>query len=110
MGLFFFILGNFGLPGTVNFVGELLIIFSVLFLKILFFFILFIGLLLTLGYSLFLYIRLSFGGLSIEFIRYYVDLTRREFILCCCFLLGTIMYGLWPQVLFKIFFYSTYLL
>lgn len=42
-------------------------------------FFLFIGLLLTLGYSLFLYNRIANGFLKNEFIRYFSDITRKEF-------------------------------
>jgi len=67
------------LPGTVNFVGEFTIFLgSFLVNNLVIFFCLF-GLFLTLVYSLFLYTKLVNGVIKVEFIRFFSDLTRREF-------------------------------
>jgi NADH-quinone oxidoreductase subunit M len=110
--VFFFlsILANFGLPCTINFVGEfvvLLAIFNVNFLILIF---LFIGLILTLGYSLFLYNRMAHGLIKNKYIRYYNDVTRREFYLLINFSILIIILGLSPQILIKYIFTVNYYL
>lgn len=57
---FIFILGNFGLPGTVNFVGEFLILTSGFFISSVAIVISSFASIFSLIYSLFLYNRLMF--------------------------------------------------
>lgn len=102
---FIFILGNFGFPGTVNFVGEFLIFFAGINYSSIFFLFSFLGMLLTLIYSLFLYVRLSKGFINLEFFKYFSDLTRREFYIFLLFCLLTISLGIFPQIVFDYFFY-----
>lgn len=110
VSFFVFILANFGLPCTINFVGEFIILLSILNVNILVIIFLFIGLLLTLGYSLFLYNRVAHGSINAMFIRYYNDISRREFILLINFVIFTILFGIFPQLLIKYFFLVNYFL
>jgi len=111
---FVFILGNFSLPGTVNFVGEFIIFLGgFLFNNLVIFFSL-IGLLCTLIYSLFLYTRIVNGKIKVTFIRYYSDIVRREFYILFPFLCLLFYMGLFPNFLFdlnfsSIFFYFYYM-
>lgn len=107
---FIFILANFGLPCTINFVGEFIILLSVLNVNLLVIIFLFIGLLLTLGYSLFLYNRMAHGNISTMYLRYYNDISRREFILLINFVFFIIFWGIFPQILIKYFFTVNYYL
>lgn len=107
---FIAILANFGLPCTINFVGEFIVLLSIYNFNILIIFFLFIGLLLTLGYSLFLYNRMAHGIISNKFIRYYSDLSRREFILLIVFIFFILFFGIFPQILIKYFFFVNYFL
>ena len=105
---FIFILGNFGLPGTVNFVGEFVIFLgSFLVNNLIIIFCLF-GLFLTLVYSLFLYVKLVNGLIKVEFIRFFGDITRREFFFLFPLFFLTIYFGLFPNVLFDYSFSSIY--
>lgn len=105
---FIFILGNFGLPGTVNFVGEFTIFLgSFLVNNLVIFFCLF-GLFLTLVYSLFLYTKVVNGLIKVEFIRFFGDLTRREFFILFPLFFFTIFFGLFPNLLFDYSFSSIY--
>lgn len=107
---FLFILANFGLPCTINFVGEFLVLVSINKINFLFLIFLFIGLILTLGYSLFLYNRIAHGLIKKTFLRYYSDISRREFFLFVYFFFFVILFGLCPQLLIKYFFYINYFL
>lgn len=102
---FLFILGNVGFPGTVNFSAELMIFYGGFFYSKVFMFLAFLGMVLPLVYSLFLYVRLVYGGLNINFITYFSDLTRREFMYI--FVLGffVIYLGLYPQTLVSLLVY-----
>jgi NADH-quinone oxidoreductase subunit M len=102
------LLGNFGLPGTVNFIGELLILVSIFSVKLSFLVILFIGLLFTLWYSLFMYIRMVNGLLLSEFLVFFCDLTRREFLILVCFLLFILVFGFFPNIFLDYIFFIIY--
>lgn len=97
---FCFVLANFGFPGTVNFVGEFLLISGAFsfsnFLLLLSTF----GLVLTLIYSLFFFNRVFFGPLiSSLFLRYYSDYTRREIFIHAILLFFVLWWGLYPKIL-----------
>lgn len=109
---FFFlaILANFGLPGTINFVGEFMVLLSIFKLTIIIPLFLFLGLLLTLGYSLFLYNRIAHGFLKNEFIRFYSDITRKEFFILISLIIMIYLWGLKPQILINFLFTVSYYL
>jgi len=99
---FIFILANFGFPGTFNFVGEFLILLGGLNLSSTFIVFSTIPMILTLIYSLFLYNRLFFGPFSLQFIRFYSDCTRLEFIILLILLLLILLFGLFPQIILEL--------
>lgn len=66
---FFFILSNFGFPGTVNFVGEFMILISGVVLSNVIIFLCSFGLILSLVYSLFFYGRLFF----VQYLNFLLD-------------------------------------
>lgn len=74
-----YILSNFAFPGTVNFVGEFLLSVGIYSCCDVFLFVSFVGLLLALIYSLFLYNRIFFYSIKMPFIRYFSDIIRLEF-------------------------------
>ena len=77
--MFILILSNFGFPGTVNFVGELLTSVGCFVYSNFFFFLCTYGMILTLMYSLILYSKIFFGTFQLLFIRYYSECSRLEF-------------------------------
>lgn len=105
---FIFILGNFGLPGTVNFVGEFIIFIGSFFVNNYIIFCLLIGLFLTLIYSLFLFTKIVFGGLKVEFIRFFSDLSRRESYILLILLILVIYFGINANVLLDFGFSSLF--
>jgi NADH-quinone oxidoreductase subunit M len=80
-------LANFGLPGTINFVGEFMILLAIFKINFLITLFLFFGLVITLAYSLYLYNRVAHGFIKTIFIRYYSDLTRKDLFLLILFIL-----------------------
>jgi NADH-quinone oxidoreductase subunit M len=105
---FVFILGNFGLPGTVNFVGEFCIFIGSFIVSNYIILLCIVGLFFTLIYSLILYTRLSMGLLSVLFLRFFSDLSRREFFYLFSLFFFVIFFGLYPNILFDYSFSSLY--
>jgi NADH-quinone oxidoreductase subunit M len=102
---FFFILANFGFPGTLNFISEILI-FNGLFVKSLSLALLSgIGLFFSVVYSILLYNRICFGELKINYnlYIYYSDLNSREFIILFFLSSGLLYFGLYPAYLLDLF-------
>lgn len=96
--LFLFIVSNFSFPGTSNFIGELLVLIGLgiapqkqilIIAGILLFF--------SLVYSIFLFNRIIFGNVKIQYIITFFDVNRREFYLLLPLLLLNIIIGLIPN-------------
>jgi NADH:ubiquinone oxidoreductase subunit 4 (subunit M) len=94
---FFLILSNFGFPGTVNFVGEFLIILGALFFSDTLIFFSSFMMILTLIYSLFTYNKLFFGPFASYFIKFYTDVIRLEFFVLGVFVFLVIIIGCYPN-------------
>ena len=99
--MFILILSNFGFPGTINFVGEFLILIGGFSYSNIIIFLSSFGLVLTLIYSLVLYSRIFFGVLQIKFIRFYSECTRLEFFSIIFFLFFVFFFGFFPYILFS---------
>ena len=106
MFLFFFCLGNFGFPGTVNFVGELLIFIGSFIVNNVIICLSCVGLFFTLLYTLFLYTRLSNGIIKVLFIRFFSDISRREVLVLFPLFFFSIILGLYPNLFFDFSFSS----
>ena len=96
-----FTLANIGFPGTVNFIGEFLILISILKMNTVVAF--FAGTSLVLGavYSIWLYNRVVFGQLSTHFLVF-SDLNRREFQLFLPLITLTIIIGIYSAPILEI--------
>jgi len=107
---FFFIviLGNVGLPGTVNFVGEITVFLGSFFCSNLVIIFSLIGLLCTLIYSLILYTRIANGKIKVNFIRFYSDIVRREFYIIFPFVCALFYIGIFPNFVFDVNFAAIY--
>jgi proton-translocating NADH-quinone oxidoreductase chain M len=105
--LFLFIISNFSFPGTSNFIGEILVLCS-LGLAAQKYLLIWVSLLTiyTLIYSIFLFNRVSFGNIKIQYISLYQDITRSEFLilipLCCL----NIVIGICPNYLISTIYLS----
>ena len=99
---FFFLacLGNLGLPGTSNFIGEILVFFSILFKnKFIFFFIL-PSVVLSSIYSLYLYTRLANGNTTF-YIKVFSDLMPYEIIISLFLIILILFFGILPNTIFE---------
>jgi len=94
---FFFILSNFGFPGTVNFVGEFFILVGGFYFSNVVVLLSTFAMTLSLIYSLFFYSKIFFGPVPNFFIRYFCDIFRLEAFVLVVFALLVILLGLYPS-------------
>jgi len=96
----FFTMANIGLPGTSSFIGEFLILAgsfkvntSVTFLGA-------TGMVIGGAYSLWLFNRISYGNLKVQYTTQFLDVSFRELIVFLPLILGTLTTGLYPNIFF----------
>jgi len=99
--LFFFSLANFGLPLSFNFIGELLIILGTIQQNFSLLILIITGVFFSLVYSLWLFNRIIFGNVKLNYIKNSIDLYRYEvYLLLPLFFLTTIL-GIYPISFFS---------
>lgn len=94
----FFTMSNIGLPGTGSFIGEFLILTGSFVTNTSITFISATGMILGGCYSLWLYNRVCYGNLKTQYIKNFVDLNKREFLIFLPLLLGTLLMGILPNI------------
>nr|APC24908.1 NADH dehydrogenase subunit 4 [Gracilariopsis andersonii] len=75
----FFTFANLGFPGTSSFIGELLVLIGAFQLNRILTFFASIGMVMGAAYSIWLFNRISFGTLKIQYFGLFQDVSRREF-------------------------------
>lgn len=113
---FFLLLSNFSFPGTINFIGEYLILFSFFKTKILFFYItFFFCIMLTTSYSIIFYNRIFFGlPKKFHLKQFKKDLYNNESFVLISLLTMIMFLGLFPSCFITllqedIYFYFSFL-
>lgn len=102
---FFFLsfsLSNMALPGTSSFIGEFLIMLGLLPFSSTAVFLGSLGMVFSAAYSLWLYNRLSTGPLRSLFVRFYSDLSLKEFCIISILFIFVIFTGLCPSLFLDI--------
>jgi len=94
-----FTMSNIGVPGTSNFIGEILALAGAMQDNTVVSVLACIGIVLSASYGLFLYNRVCFGGLSSYMLTGPRDVTRREFFILLPFAILTILFGIWPGII-----------
>jgi len=94
----FFTMANIALPGTSSFVGEFLVLAGIYKVNTTSAFFGATGMVLGGAYSLWLFNRISFGNVKIEYISKFKDLTSREFLILSPLFLGTLVMGIYPNI------------
>ena len=98
-----FTLANIGMPGTINFVGEFLVLLGIFKVNTLVCFFASTSMVLGAIYSIWLYNRLFFGKVDNTSLILFKDLTRREFNLFLPLILFTIIFGISPSLILNSF-------
>lgn len=99
---FFFTLANVSLPGTSNFVGELLILLGTFSSTPISGFLAAAAVILSAVYAFWLYNRVVFGSVS-TFLLAFSDISRREFLLLLVFSLFVLFAGVVPSFFLEAF-------
>lgn len=94
----FFTLANIGLPGTSSFVGEFLILVGSFKINTSITFFGAIGMVLGGCYSLWLYNRIAYGNLKIQYCKNFLDLNKKELLIFLPLIIGTLVLGLFPDI------------
>lgn len=97
--LFILILANMSFPGTFSFIGEVLIFFGLIFVNFFLCFCSGITMVLSAAYSLLFYTNTMLGSMNPFFVRYFSDLTRREFFIIGNLVFLTLLFGIFPNLI-----------
>ena len=98
--LLIFCLANVGMPGTCNFIGELLVFFGILDINFYITFIGLIGTIISVLYTIFFYNRIVFGNAKIKYILVWLDMTKREHAIIFPLAILTFVFGIFPNFIF----------
>lgn len=93
-----FTMANIGLPGTSSFVGEFLLLLGAFKISVSIAFFGATGMILGGCYSLWLFNRVVYGNLKIQYLNKFQDLTYREFFVFLPLLFGTLIMGIYPDI------------
>ena len=94
----FFTMANIGLPGTSSFIGEFLVLAGSFKVNTSITFLGATGMVIGGAYSLWLFNRISYGNLKIQYTTQFLDISPRELVTFFPLILGTLLTGLYPNV------------
>ena len=94
----FFTMANIGFPGTSSFVGEFLIFTGSFKVNSTITFLGATSVVIGGAYSLWLFNRIAYGNLKIQYTNKFLDLSPREFIVFSPLLIGTLVIGIYPNI------------
>jgi proton-translocating NADH-quinone oxidoreductase chain M len=101
-----FTMANIALPGTSSFIGEFLILLGIYKTSITCCFFGALGVILCGAYSLWLYNRITFGNLKINYTVKFKDLNLREFAILLPLILLVVFMGIYPSFFSDIIHFS----
>lgn len=101
-----FTMANIGLPGTSSFVGEFLILTGSFKANTTVTFLGATGMIIGGCYSLWLFNRIAYGNLKTQYIKSYLDINKREFLIFFPLLFGTLIMGIYPNIFLDIIHFS----
>ena len=93
-----FTMANIALPGTSSFVGELLLLAGAYKANTTATFLGATGMVLGGGYALWLFNRVCYGNLKLQYLSQFSDVNKREFFVFLPLLLGTFVLGIYPEI------------
>ena len=93
-----FTMANIGLPGTSSFVGEFLILTGSFKVNSSITFLGATTMVIGGNYSLWLFNRISYGNLKIQYTKKFLDLSLQEFLIFLPLLVGTFVTGVYPNI------------
>ena len=94
----FFTISNISFPGTSSFVGEFLILTGSFKVNTTITFLSALSVIIGAIYSLWLFNRIAFGNLKIQYTQKFLDVNFKEFLLFLPLIVGTLLIGVYPNV------------
>jgi len=94
----FFSMANIALPGTSSFVGEFLILAGAFQTNTTVCVLSATGMILGGGYSLWLFNRVDFGNIKIQYMNVFSDVDKREFATLLPLIILTLVMGIYPEI------------
>jgi proton-translocating NADH-quinone oxidoreductase chain M len=94
----FFSMANIALPGTSSFVGEFLILAGAFQTNTTVCVLSATGMILGGGYSLWLFNRVAFGNIKIQYMNVFSDVDKREFATLLPLIILTLVMGIYPEI------------
>ena len=94
----FFTIANISFPGTSSFVGEFLILAGSFKVNTTITFLGALGVIIGAAYSLWLFNRIAFGNVKIQYTQKFLDLNFKEFLIFFPLVLGTLVIGVYPNI------------
>lgn len=94
----FFTLANISLPTTSSFIGEFLILLAIFQNNTSICFLASTGIILGAAYAIWLYNRVAFGNININYINPFNDLYLREFVILVPFIILILIMGIYPNI------------
>lgn len=94
----FFTLANISFPGSSSFVGEFLILVGSFKVNSTITFLGATGVVISGVYSLWLFNRISYGNIKIQYVQNFIDLSPREVLTFLPLVLGTLVMGVSPRI------------
>lgn len=96
-----FTFANAALPGTCNFVGEILLFTGIFQDNVFITIFAATGIILSGAYSLWLFNRIAYGNLKVQHIKGFSDVSKREFHVLLPLVFLAVFLGIYPEVLFN---------
>ena len=93
-----FSMANIALPGTSSFIGEFLLLAGIFKSNTSVCFFSATGMFLGGAYSLWLFNRIAYGNIKIQYIGITQDINKREFLTFVPLIAGTILLGIYPEI------------
>jgi len=94
----FFSMANIALPGTSSFVGEFLILAGAFQTNTTVCVLSATGMILGGGYSLWLFNRVAFGNIKVQYMNMFSDVDKREFATLLPLVILTLVMGIYPEI------------
>ena len=94
-----FCFSNVGLPGSCNFIGELLIMISLIEKNFICLFIASFSVIFSVLYTMTMCNKMIFGNIKTQYIHHWVDVNRREHSIYVPLTLLTILFGVLPNII-----------
>lgn len=98
----FFSLANIGFPGTSSFVGEFLILTGAFRTNTIATFLCATSMIISGGYSLWLYNKISYGNLKLQYINTFYDVNFRELVILLPLAIGSLISGIYSKIFLNI--------